>query len=217
MFKNLENSNELISELKENVKEKEKQIEKLKANLTKEKKELEKEYTDKLSILAEKKAKLDASLAEKEKICLDKKDKEKEQFIIRLEEEIKGYKKNLRRLYNEIANLKVQLTKEKKDLEEEYADELSELREEKIKLGTLIAEKEAEYVNRLSLLDEQSRGLAIARGDLEYWASWETSTTKIDLMLLGDNYKIKLILSYISKGLEEWVKQTKEKEASKDF
>jgi hypothetical protein len=216
LFKNLESSNELISELKENIKEKEKQIKKLRANLTKEKKELEQEYADKLSILAEKKAKLDASLAEKEKIWLDK-DKEKEQFNIKLEEEVKEYKKNISRLYNEIANLKVQLTKEKKDLEEEYADELSELREEKIKLGTLLAEKEAEYVNRLSLLDEQSRGLAISIGDLEYGASWETSTTKIDLMLLGDNYKIKLILSYISKELEEWVKQTKEKEASKDF
>jgi len=216
LFKNLESSNEIISELKENIKEKEKQIEKLKANLTKEKKELEQEYTDKLSILAEKKAKLDALLAEKEKIWLDK-DKEKEQFIIRLEEEIKGYKKNISRLYKEIANLKVQLTKEKKDLEEEYADELSELREEKIKLGILLAEKEAEYVNRLSLLDEQSRGFAISIGDLEYGASWETSTTKIDLMLLGDNYKIKLILSYISKELEEWVKQTKEKETLKDF
>jgi hypothetical protein len=184
--------------------------------LTKEKKELEQEYTDKLSILAEKKAKLDASLAEKEKIWLDK-DKEKEQFNIKLEEEVKEYKKNISRLYNEIANLKVQLTKKKKDLEEEYADNLSELREEKIKLGTLLAEKEAEYANRLSLLDEQSRGLAISIGDLEYGASWETSTTKIDLMLSGDNYKIKLILSYISKELEEWVKQTKEKEASKDF
>ena len=216
LFKNLESSNELISELKENIKEKEKQIEKLRANLTKEKKDLEQEYTDKLSILAEKKAKLDASLAEKEKIWLDK-DKEKEQFIIKLEEEVKEYKKNISRLYNEIANLKVQLTKEKKDLEKEYADKLSELREEKIKLGTLLAEKEAEYANRLSLLDEQSRGLAISIGDLEYGASWETSTTKIDLMLLGDNYKIKLILSYISKELEEWVKQTKEKEASKDF
>ena len=216
LFKNLESSNELISELKENIKEKEKQIKKLRANLTKEKKELEQEYTDKLSILAEKKAKLDASLAEKEKIWLDK-DKEKEQFNIKLEEEVKGYKKNISRLYKEIANLKVQLTKKKKDLEEEYADELSELREEKIKLGTLLAEKEAEYANRLSLLDEQSRGLAISIGDLEYGASWETSTTKIDLMLSGDNYKIKLILSYISKELEEWVKQTKEKEASKDF
>jgi len=214
LFKNLESSNELISELKENIKEKEKQIEKLKANLTKEKKELEQEYTDKLSILAEKKAKLDALLAEKEKIWLDK---EKEEFNIKLEEEVKEYKKNISRLYKEIANLKVQLTKKKKDLEEEYADNLSELREEKIKLGTLLAEKEAEYVNRLSLLDEQSRGLAISIGDLEYGASWETSTTKIDLMLSGDNYKIKLILSYISKELEEWVKQTKEKEASKDF
>jgi len=216
LFKNLESCNELISELKENIKEKEKQIEKLRANLTKEKKDLEQEYTDKLSILAEKKAKLDASLAEKEKIWLDK-DKEKEQFIIKLEEEVKEYKKNISRLYNEIANLKVQLTKEKKDLEKEYADKLSELREEKIKLGTLLAEKEAEYANRLSLLDEQSRGLAISIGDLAYGASWETSTTKIDLMLSGDNYKIRLILSYISKELEEWVKQTKEKEASKDF
>ena len=216
LLKNLESSNELISELKENIKEKEKQIEKLRASLTKEKKDLEKEYADKLSILAEKKAKLDASLAEKEKIWLDK-DKEKEQFIITLEEEVKEYKKNISRLYNEIANLKVQLTKEKKDLEKEYADKLSELREEKIKLGTLLAEKEAEYANRLSLLDEQSRGLAISIGDLAYGASWETSTTKIDLMLSGDNYKIKLILSYISKELEEWVKQTKEKEASKDF
>ena len=214
LFKNLEISNELISELKENIKEKEKQIRKLRANLTKEKKDLEQEYTDKLSILAEKKAKLDASLAEKEKIWLDK---DKEQFIIRLEEEVKEYKKNISRLYNAIANLKVQLTKEKKDLEKEYADKLSELREEKNKLGTLLAEKEAEYANKLSLLEEQSRGLAISIGDLAYGASWETSTTKIDLMLLGDNYKIKLILSYISKELEEWVKQTKEKEASKDF
>ena len=216
LFKNLENSNELISELKENIKENEKQIKKLRANLTKEKKDLEQEYTDQLSILAEKKAQLDASLAEKEKSLLDK-DKEKEQFIIRLGEEVKEYKKNISRLYNEIANLKIQLTKEKKDLEEEYADKLSELREEKIKLETLLAEKEAECDNRLSLLDEQSRGLAISTGDLEYGASWETSTTKIDLMLSGDNDKIKLILSYISKELEEWVKQTKEKEASKDF
>ena len=216
LFKNLESSNELISELKENIKEKEKRIEKLRANLTKEKEDLEQEYTDKLSILAEKKAKLDASLAEKEKVWLDK-DKEKEQFIIRLEEEVKEYKKNISRLYNAMANLKVQLSKEKKDLEKEYADKLSGLREEKNKLGTLLAEKEAEYANRLSLLDEQNQGLAISIGDLVYGASWETSTTKIDLMLSGDNYKIKLILSYISKELEEWVKQTKEKEASKNF
>lgn len=216
LFKNLESSNELISELKENIKEKEKRIEKLRDKLAKKKEDLEHEYTDQLSILAEKKAQLDASLAEKEKILLDK-DKEKEQFIIRLEEEVKEYKKNISRLYNAIANLKIQLSKEKKDLEKEYADKLSGLREEKIELRTLLAEKEAEYANRLSLLDEQSQGLAISIGDLAYGALWETSTTKIDLMLSGDNYKIKLILSYISKELEEWVKQTREKEASKNF
>jgi len=216
LFKNLESSNEFISELKENIEKKEKKIEKLKANLSKEKRKLEQEYIDKLSILAEKKAKLDASLAEMEKIWLNK-DKEKEKFIIRLEEEIKRYKKNISRLFNEITNLKVQLAKKEKDLEEEYADSLSELKEEKTNLATLLAEKEVEYTNSLSLLNEQSRGLAISIGDLIYWVSWETSTTKIDLMLSGDNYKIKLILSYISKELEEWVTQTKEKETSIDF
>jgi len=140
----LESSNELISELKENIKEKEKQIEELSANLTKEKKDLEQEYTDKLSILTEERAKLEASLAEKEKIWLDK-DKEKEQFMIKLEEEVKGYKESISKLDNEIVNLKegvVQLTNEKKDLEQEYTDKLSGLMEEKINLGTLLAEKE---------------------------------------------------------------------------
>ena len=140
----LESSNELISELKENIKEKEKQIEELRANLTKEKKDLEQEYTDKLSILTEERAKLEASLAEKEKIWLDQ-DKEKEQFMIKLEEEVKGYKESISKLDNEIVNLKegvVQLTNEKKDLEQEYTDKLSGLMEEKINLGTLLAEKE---------------------------------------------------------------------------
>jgi len=102
-------------------------------------------------------------------------------------------------------------------LEEKYAESISELKEEKIELADLLAEKEAEFAHSLSILDEQSRGLSISIGDLIYWISWETSTTKIDLMLSGDNYKINLILSYISKELEEWVKKTKEKEASKDF
>jgi len=216
LFKNLERSNEFISELKENIKDKEKLIDKLKIKFSKEKRKLKREYADKLTILAERKAKLDTSLTEMEKIWLNK-DKEEEQFIIRLEEQIKRYKQNIRRLYNEITYLKVQLTKKEKDLEEEYADSLSEIKEEKTKLATLLAEKEAEFAHSLSILDEQSRGLSISIGDLIYWISWETSTTKIDLMLSGDNYKINLILSYISKELEEWVKKTKEKEASKDF
>ncbi len=184
----LESSNELISELKENIKEKEKQIEELRANLTKEKEDLEQEYTDKLSILTEEKAKLEASLAEKEKIWLDK-DKEKEQFIIKLEEEVKGYKENISKLDNEIVNLKeikldneivnlkegvVQLTKEKKDLEQEYTDKLSGLIEENIKLGTLLAEKEEiiKTINRQKEEAEQTvfskdRLISELKGDIE--------------------------------------------------
>jgi len=173
----LESSNKLISELKENIKEKEKQIEELSANLTKEKKDLEQEYTDKLSILTEEKAKLEALLAEKEKIWLDK-DKEKEQFIIKLEEEVKGYKENISKLDNEIVNLKeeevVQLTKEKKDLEQEYTDKLSGLMEEKIKLGTLLAEKE-EIIKTIESQKEEAeqavfskdRLISELKGDIE--------------------------------------------------
>ena len=216
LFKNLERSHEFISELKENIKDKEKRIKKLKSNLSKEKRKLKREYADKLTILAERKAKLDTSLAELEKIWLNK-DKEEEQFVMRLEENIKRYQQNIRRLYNEITNLEIQLAEKEKDLEEKYAESISELKEEKIELVDLLAEKEAEYAHGLSLLDEQSRGLAIFTGDLIYWDSWETSTTKIDLMLSGDNDKINLILSYFSKELEEWVKETKEEEASTDF
>jgi len=163
----LESSNELISELKENIKEKEKQIEELKANLTKEKKDLEQEYTDKLSILTEEKAKLEASLAEKEKIWLDK-DKEKEQFVIKLEEEVKGYKENISKLDNEIVNLKegvVQLTKEKKDLEQEYTDKLSGLMDEKINLGTLLAETE-EMIKTINTQKEEAEQAVFSKDRL---------------------------------------------------
>jgi len=37
------------------------------------------------------------------------------------------------------------------------------------------------------------------------------------LMLPGDNYKIKLVLSYTRKEFEEYIKQIKEKEALNDF
>ncbi|GAH24772.1 unnamed protein product [marine sediment metagenome] len=59
--------------------------------------------------------------------------------------------------------------------------------------------------------------MAISAGHLVYGSSWETSTTKIELMLWGDNYKINLTLFYTSKELEEWVKRIKEKEALKDL
>jgi hypothetical protein len=65
--------------------------------------------------------------------------------------------------------------------------------------------------------DKSEWGFAVSLGHLAYGASWETSATKIEIMLLGDNYEINLFLSYFSKELEEWVKQTEEKEATKNF
>ncbi|GAH58532.1 unnamed protein product, partial [marine sediment metagenome] len=62
----LESNDELISELKGNIQEKEKQIEELKTNLAKGEEDLEKEYADKLSELTEEKTKLEALLTEKE-------------------------------------------------------------------------------------------------------------------------------------------------------
>ncbi|PQP33568.1 hypothetical protein C6A37_12250, partial [Desulfobacteraceae bacterium SEEP-SAG9] len=78
----LESNDSLISELKENIQEREKQIEELKANLAKGGEDLEKEYADKLSELTNEKTKLEALLAEKERIWLDK-EKEKQQLIVK--------------------------------------------------------------------------------------------------------------------------------------
>ena len=166
----LESSDVLISELKENIQEKEKQIEELKANLEKGGEHLEKEYVDKLSELTEEKAQLEALLSEKERIWLDK-DKEKEQFIIKLEEEVKGYKENISKLDNEVVNLKeeiAQLTKEERDLEKEYLDklsELSELTEEKAKLEVLLAEKE-ETITTIEKQKEESEQIVFSKDEL---------------------------------------------------
>jgi len=60
--------------------------------------------------------------------------------------------------------------------------------------------------------------LPLGSAFLDYWVSWETFTTKIELMLTTDNNNaLKLFLSYTSKELEEWVKQTEKKEASNVF
>jgi len=163
----LESKDELISELKENIQEKEKQVEELKASLAKEEKDLEKEYADKLSELTEEKAKLEALLAEKERIWLDK-EKEKQQLIIKLEEEVEGYKESISKLDNELVNLKeeiAQLTKEERDLEKEYADKLSKLTGEKTKLEVLLTEKE-ETIKTIERQKEESEQIVILKDEL---------------------------------------------------
>jgi len=50
----------------------------------------------------------------------------------------------------------------------------------------------------------QDWGTAISIGHLEYFSSWETSTTYINLGLNGDNYEISLNFGYYSRELKEW-------------
>jgi len=64
--------------------------------------------------------------------------------------------------------------------------------------------------------DKSNWGKAISMGHLVYGASWETSTTRIDFLLWGDNYNIKLALYYTGKELEEWVNKINEEKATMD-
>jgi len=140
----LESNDELISQLKENVQEKEKQIDELKASLAKGEKDLEKEYADKLSELTEEKGKLEALLTEKEETIktVERQKEESEQIALSKDELISQLKENVQEKEKQIDELKASLAKGEKDLEKEYADKLSELTEEKGKLEALLIEQE---------------------------------------------------------------------------
>ncbi|MBA7580090.1 hypothetical protein ES708_21977 [subsurface metagenome] len=73
------------------------------------------------------------------------------------------------------------------------------------------------WKNDLFKNDKQNWGTAISIGHLDYFSSWETSTTFISLGLNGDNYKISLTLGYYSRELEEWAKKIEEERAKSEF
>ncbi|GAH25051.1 unnamed protein product, partial [marine sediment metagenome] len=138
---------ELVSELKENIQEKEKQIEELKASLSQEEKDLEKEYATKISELMKEKGQREALLIEQEGI-LKTKDLEKEELISKLEN-----------CNNQINELKDKLVQQEIEGEEDYVAKLSALTEEKSKLENqlkiyqdLLSEKEDTIV----LIKEQN-------------------------------------------------------------
>src|SRR5665648_208196 len=135
---------EVISELKENIQEREKQIEELEASLAKGEEDLATEYVDKLSELTEEKAKLEALLTEKEETIktIEKQKEESEQISLSKDEVISELKENLQEKEKQIEELETNLAKGEEDLEKEYADKLSELMEEKGKLGALLIEQE---------------------------------------------------------------------------
>ncbi|MEA2088027.1 MAG: LysM peptidoglycan-binding domain-containing protein [Candidatus Caldatribacteriota bacterium] len=160
----LESNDAIISELKENIQEKEKQIEELKAGLAKGGEDLEKEYADKLTELTEEKAKLEVLLTEKEETIktIEEQKEESEQIVISKDAIISELKENIQEKEKQIEELKVSLVKREKDLEKEYADKLSELTEEKAKLEVLLTEKE-ETIKTIEEQKEESEQIVISK------------------------------------------------------
>jgi hypothetical protein len=107
----LESSDELILALKDNVLEKEKQIEELTANLAKGEKDLEKEYADKLSELMAEKGKLEALSTEKEETIktIEKQKEESEQMVILKDELVSELKDNVLEKEKQIEELTANL------------------------------------------------------------------------------------------------------------
>ena len=85
------------------------------------------------------------------------------------------------------------------------------------KYGEPIKDIPGVWKNDLYKSDKQNWGMAVSVGHLVYGTSWETSTTKISLMLSGDNFKISLVVSYTSKELEEWADKIREEKAKSKF
>ena len=98
-----------------------------------------------------------------------------------------------------------------------YIDDYEELKETLTKkYGKPKMDFPGVWNNDLYKDDKSNWGKAISMGHLEYGALWETSTTRIDFLLWGDNYNIKLALYYTSKELEEWVNKNKEEKTKMD-
>jgi len=150
----LESNDELISELKGNIQEKEKQIEELKANLAKGEEDLEKEYVDKLSELTEEKTKLEALLTEKEKTIetIEKQKEESEQIVISRDTLISELKGNIQEKEETIKTIEEQ---------KEESEQIVISRDE------LISELKGNIQEKEKQIEELKASLAKKEEDLE--------------------------------------------------
>ena len=163
----LESNDTLILELKENIQEREKQIEELEASLEKGEEDLATEYVDKLSELTEEKAKLEALLTEKEETIktVEKQKEESEQIVLSKDEIISQLKENVQEKEKQIDELKASLAKGEEDLATEYVDKLSELTEEKAKFEALLTEKE-ETIKTVEKQKEESEQISLSKDEV---------------------------------------------------
>lgn len=110
--------------------------------------------------------------------------------------------------------------------ENDYIHDYKEIKEilikkygesDKKKLKFLYNREEIYWENDLFEKRESDWGMAVSIGHLSYSSIWETPTTRIELILDGDNYKISLRIRYTSKELEEWANKILEEEAKSNF
>ncbi|AKP52690.1 hypothetical protein [Cyclobacterium amurskyense] len=73
------------------------------------------------------------------------------------------------------------------------------------------------WKNDLYKDDYEDWGTAISIGHLLYYSTWETEQSEITLMLSGENYKIDLLIEFMSVELKDYEEKTKEKEVLNDF
>lgn len=85
------------------------------------------------------------------------------------------------------------------------------------KYGNYSNKDDAFWLNDLYKDDVQQRGFAISLGQLFYQSNWPTQKTNIDLLLSGENYKISLVIEYVSKQFKNLEEKLKEKNTLKDF
>ena len=76
---------------------------------------------------------------------------------------------------------------------------------------------ENQWKNSLYADDRENFGLAVSLGHLQYWSTWETDSTKMFLLLAGDNFKISLKLNYSSTALRPMAEAEKKKESLSEF
>lgn len=91
------------------------------------------------------------------------------------------------------------------------------------KYGKPVMDKEV-WIDDLAKRNESNRETAINKGCLECRTGWETSTTKISMVISGYKNKTYLLIGYSSKELEEWAEQIRaetrqkqDEEILKDF
>lgn len=79
-------------------------------------------------------------------------------------------------------------------------------------LEKLLIKKYGKAVKKIRLgnSDKVISGVDIAMGKDGYGESWHTSESKIQLVLMGDNFKITLAIDYLSKDLKNEVAENKE-------